>query len=178
LADDALWSIIAGQDNRFPFARFGLQGHAVILSAFFAFLHFFAVFGIVGTIFLEWQTMSRAPSQAEAGRLQRADRWYGFFAVLVLLVGFLRVYFFDKGKAYYFSNPFFQAKLALFLVVGLLSIYPTFRFIRWRQQLRQGLAPAVSEQEYGRIMFALRAELVLILGIVLCASLMARGVTL
>jgi putative membrane protein len=105
-------------------------------------------------------------------------RWYGIFAVMVLVVGFLRVFFFDKGKAFYFSNPFFQAKLALFVFVGLLSIYPTIRFIGWRQQLNQGLAPAVSEQEYGRILLALRAELVLILGMVLCASLMARGVTL
>jgi uncharacterized membrane protein len=34
-------------------------------SAFFAFLHFVAVFGIFATVFLEWQTMSPAPSLAE-----------------------------------------------------------------------------------------------------------------
>jgi putative membrane protein len=149
----------------------------VITSAFFAFLHFVAVFGIVATIFLEWQTMSRAPSHAEASRMQLADRWYGIFAMVILVVGFLRVYYFEKGKAFYFSNPFFQAKLGLFVLVGVISIYPTIRFIAWRKQMGQGAAPAVPEQEYGRIMLALRAEMALLIAMVMCASLMARGIT-
>jgi len=150
----------------------------MLISAVFAFLHFVAVFGIVATIFLEWQTMSRTPTHAEAGRLQLCDRWYGVFAGMVLIVGFLRVYFFEKGHAYYTANPFFHAKLALFVLVGLLSIYPTVRFIKWRRQTNQGLAPVVSDQEYRWIMFVLRAEVVLILGMALCASLMARAVGL
>ena len=148
----------------------------MVVSASFAFLHFLAVFGIVATIFVEWQTMSRNPTHAEARRIQLCDRWYGIFAVIVLIVGFLRVYYFEKGSAFYSGNPFFRAKLTLFILVGLLSIYPTIRFIRWRPQMRQGAAPVVGEAEYGRIMFALRAELVLLLGMALCASLMARGV--
>jgi len=150
----------------------------VIISALFAFLHFVAVFGIVATVFLEWQTMSAAPTHAEARRMQLCDRWYGIFAALVLIVGFLRVYYFEKGSAFYSGNPFFRAKLTLFILVGLLSIYPTVRFIKWRPQTRQGAAPRVAEGEYGRIMFALRAELVLLLGMALCASLMARGIGL
>jgi putative membrane protein len=150
----------------------------MVTSALFAFLHFFAVFGIFGTIFLEWQTMSRNPSYAEATRIQRCDQWYGIFAVIVLIVGFLRVYYFEKGYAFYMANPFFRAKLALFILVGLLSIYPTIRFLKWREKTRQGQAPAISEQEYVRIMLLLRAELVLLLGVALCASLMSRAVGL
>jgi len=52
-------------------------------SALFAFLHFVAVFGIFATVFLEWQTMSPAPTLGEAKRMQRCDRWYGLFAVHV-----------------------------------------------------------------------------------------------
>ena len=150
----------------------------MIVSALFAFLHFFAVFGIVATVFFEWQTMSRTPTFAEAKRIQLCDRWYGMFAVLVLIVGFLRVYFFEKGHAFYTANPFFHAKLGLFVAVGLLSIYPTIRFIRWRPQTSNGQAPAVSEQEYRRIMAVLRIELILLLGMAVCASLMARAVGL
>jgi len=150
----------------------------VIVSALLAFLHFFAVFGIVATVFFEWQTMSRTPTFAEAKRIQLCDRWYGMFAVLVLIVGFLRVYFFEKGHAFYTANPFFHAKLGLFVAIGLLSIYPTIRFIRWRPQTIKGLAPAVSEQEYRRIMAVLRIELILLLGMAVCASLMARAVGL
>ncbi len=150
----------------------------MVISALFAFLHFFAVFGIFGAVFLEWQTMSRTPSHADARRIQTCDRWYGIFAMTVLVVGFLRVYFFEKGHAFYTTNPFFYAKLALFAMVGLLSIYPTVRFIKWRPQLSQGQAPVVSEQEYRRIMAVLRVELLLLLGVALCASLMARAVGL
>jgi len=35
-----------------------------------------------------------------------------------------------KGSAFYFGNPFFNAKMALFVLVGLISIYPTVRFIK------------------------------------------------
>ncbi len=150
----------------------------MITSAAFAFLHFVAVFGIFGTVFLEWQTMSRTPSLAEARRIQRCDLWYGVFAAWVLVVGFLRVYYFGKGPAFYWASPFFHAKLCLFLLAGLLSIYPTIRFIKWGAQTRKGAAPIVTETEYTRIMLILRAELVLLLGAAFCASLMARGVGL
>ena len=147
-------------------------------SAVFAFLHFVAVFGVVATVFLEWQTMSPSPSRAEALRLQRCDRWYGLSAMLLVVVGLLRVYYFEKGSAFYFGNPFFNAKMALFVLVGLVSIYPTVRFIKWRAQMRAGGAPMVSAGEHRWILWSLRAELVLLLGAAFCASLMARGIGL
>ena len=56
---------------------------------------------------------------------------------MLLVVGLLRVYYFEKGAAFYFGNAFFIAKLALFIVVGLLSIYPTLEFSAWRKALKQ-----------------------------------------
>jgi putative membrane protein len=147
-----------------------------VISALFAFFHFLAVFGIFAAVVLQWQTMSPAPTLAEARRIQTSDRVYGIFAVVVLVVGFLRVYRFEKGKAFYAANPFFQAKLMLFLGVGLLSIYPTIRFLRWRAQTKQGLAPVLAVREYKSIVTVLRIELLLLLATALCASLMARGV--
>jgi putative membrane protein len=148
----------------------------MVINALFAFVHFAAVFGIFSTVFYELLTMSRAPSLAEAQRIQLCDRWYGISAGLVLVVGLLRVWYFEKGPAFYQANGFFHAKMTLFIIVGLLSIYPTMRFIRWRQQTRQGQPPVVSEQEYRRIVLILRTELALLLGMALCASLMARAV--
>jgi putative membrane protein len=154
------------------------QGPPMVTSSAFAFLHFLAVFGIFATIFLQWQTMSASPTLAEARRIQTSDRWYGILAGVVLIVGFLRVYHFEKGKDFYIGNPFFYAKLTLFALVGLLSIYPTVRYLKWRAQTRQGLAPVVSAEEYKRIALVLRIELVLLLATAVCASLMARGVGL
>jgi putative membrane protein len=147
-------------------------------SALFAFLHFFAVFGIFAAVILQWRTISAAPTLAEARRIQVSDRWFGILAGLVLVVGFLRVYRFEKGAAFYLSNPFFRAKLTLFLIVGLLSIYPTIRFLKWRAQTTQGLAPVLPAHEYRTILALLRIEVVLLLATAACASLMARGVGL
>ena len=147
-----------------------------MISALFAFFHFLAVFGIFAAVVLQWRTMSPAPTLAEARRIQASDRAYGMLAVVVLAVGFLRVYNFEKGKAFYAANPFFQAKLAWFLAVGLMSIYPTIRFIKWRAQTKQGVAPVLAVNEYTSIMTVLRIELLLLLATALCASLMARGV--
>jgi putative membrane protein len=150
----------------------------MVTSTAFAFLHFLAVFGIFAAIFLQWQTMSASPTLAEARRIQISDRWYGILAAVVLVVGFLRVYYFEKGKDFYTGNPFFHAKLTLFALVGLLSIYPTVRYLKWRAQTRQGLAPVVSAEEHKRIALVLRVELVLLLAMTVCASLMARGIGL
>ena len=148
----------------------------MITSASFAFLHFFAVFGIVGTLFFEWLTLDRALTLVAARRIQICDRWYGVCAAMLLVVGALRVAYFEKGWAFYAVNPFFFVKIGLFLLIGLISIYPTIRFIKWGPQLKQGAAPVLAEREYTLIAIALRTELVLLVGVALCASLMARGI--
>ena len=147
-----------------------------MVSALFSFLHFVAVFGIVGTLMIEWATLTESPTYREARLLQVCDRWYGISAVVVLVVGFLRVVYFEKGSAYYFANAFFQAKLGLFVAVGVLSIYPTVRFIKWRSQMAGEKPPNVALAEYQTLRAILSLQLVLLLGMVLCAALMARGV--
>lgn len=148
----------------------------MVSSALMAFLHFVAAFGMVGVLVVEWLTMNPSLSYAEARRLQRCDLWYGLFAGLVLIVGFLRVFYFEKGAAFYMANLFFHAKIGLFVASGLLSIYPTVRFLSWRRHTRAGEAPVVSAKEYRRLNTVLRIEMVLLVALILCASLMAKGV--
>lgn len=145
-------------------------------SSLVAFAHFVAVFGLVGTLVFEWLTFSRTPTLREARRLALADRFYGLSAAALLIAGFARAYGFEKGMAYYMANPFFQIKLGLFLAMGLLSIIPTLRFIRWGAALRAGQAPVLSEAEYRRTALALRLQMLLLPLVALCASLMAHGV--
>jgi putative membrane protein len=148
----------------------------MLTNSLVAFLHFIAAFGIVATVVFEWLTFSRTPTYVEARRIQLSDRWYGIFAGVILVVGFLRVYYFEKGSEFYFSSPFFKVKLWLFLIAGLLSIYPTVKFIQWGKDLKQNRAPTMTDKEYSAIALILKIELVLLLGIMLSASLMARGI--
>lgn len=148
------------------------------IKALFAFLHFVAAFGIACTLFFEWLTFSKKLTLIEATRIRQSDRWYGIFAGIILIAGFSRVYFFEKGHQFYFSNPFFLAKLSLFLLIGLLSIYPTIKFIGWKKNLRAGQAPVINDREFTAITAILNLEMWLLAALLLSASLMAKGISL
>ena len=69
-----------------------------------------------------------------------------------------------------------MAKLSLFLMVGLLSIYPTMEFLSWRASVKLGHAPAVADRKMRGIRSIIHWELVGVVLIILCAALMAKGV--
>ncbi|MNC87588.1 hypothetical protein D3C83_33220 [compost metagenome] len=92
------------------------------------------------------------------------------------MVGLLRVFYFEKGAAFYFGNAFFLAKLTLFVVVGLLSIYPTREFRSWGKALKAGRVPMVDAGRLRKIRSVMHWELVGVMLVILCAALMARGV--
>ena len=70
----------------------------------------------------------------------------------------------------------FVAKLSFFLMVGLLSIYPTIEFLSWRTSVKQGQAPTVTDRKMRAIRSIIHWELAGVVLIVLCAALMAKGV--
>ncbi len=107
--------------------------------------------------------------------MARIDIAFGVLAALVLIVGFARVYFGLKGADYYWHNSFFHAKLGAFLLVGILSIFPTLRFIKWRRAITSApdFAPPLAEVENARRFIHL--ELVVFFLIPVFAALMARG---
>ncbi len=148
----------------------------MLLKSLVAYAHFVAAFGVVATLVFEWLTYSRNPSAQDAKRLIAVDRWYGMFAGLVLIAGTVRLVYFEKGWAFYRLMPFFHLKLGVFLLMGLLSIYPTMRFLRWRTDIRAGRAPAVTEAQHRAISACLNVQMMLIAVLLLSASLMANGV--
>ena len=113
----------------------------------FAIAHHLLVFSLAGIIAAELALVRRGMSAADVRRVATADAFYGLLAVLILVVGFSRAAWGAKGWAYYAENPWFQAKMASFLAVGLLSIPPTVRFIRWRRALKRGDIEAPPEGE-------------------------------
>ena len=139
------------------------------MSAGFAFLHHLAAFALVAGIVLQFVLIRDEITTKNAWRLASADMVVGLSAVSVLVVGLLRVFYFEKGAAFYLHNLAFLAKLALFLLVALLSIYPTLKFMAWRRG-----APA-DPASVRRVKKILHLELAGIVLILLFAALMARG---
>lgn len=145
-------------------------------SALFAFLHHAAAFLLVAVVTVELVLLRGEITVASARTLLRMDSAYGLSALVLLVVGFIRVVYTEKGADYYFHSGTFLAKLALFIVVGLLSIVPTVQFLGWRKALKTGQAPALDEAARRRIRMIIHTELTLLFLIMLCAALMARGI--
>lgn len=145
-------------------------------SALFAFLHHAAAFALVAALVIERVLTRDELTLNNARRILDADRLFGIAAGVVLVIGLLRVFFFEKGSAYYFHDAAFIAKLSLFAIVGLLSIYPTVEFLKWRKPLHEGVLPVVSEATMVRIRGIIRWELAGVALIILCAAMMARGI--
>jgi len=140
-----------------------------------AFLHHLAAFTTVAALAVEVATFRPPLTVVQARRLQRTDNIYGVAAAAVLIIGGLRVAYFEKPPVYYLHDLYFIAKLAAFLSAALISIYPTIVFLSWNAALRAGAVPEVSAERTRRVRLCLMLELTAIVVILACAALMARG---
>jgi putative membrane protein len=103
------------------------------------------------------------------------DAVLGGAATLLLIVGLLRVFYFEKGSAYYFSSHAFLTKFAVFIIVAVLSIVPTIEFLSWRKALKAGQVPAVDAGTMRLVRSLIHGELAGVVIILLFAAIMARG---
>jgi putative membrane protein len=104
-----------------------------------------------------------------------ADNWWGVSGVLLLATGLWRAFGgLEKGATYYLHNPFFYAKLALFLLVLLLELWPMITLMQWRLALRGSRdvdvsrAPLFAKTSY--------VQLTLVILILFLATAIARGI--
>jgi len=144
-------------------------------SALMAFLHHLAAFTLVAALAVEVALFKPPLTVVQARRLQRTDLIFGVAAVVVLVVGMLRVAFFEKGPGYYWRDAFFLIKLGAFILAALISIYPTVTFLSWSKALRAGAAPEIAEARTRSVRLCMMLELTGLVVILACAALMARG---
>lgn len=139
---------------------------------FLRYLHFISIFAIVGTLVSEHLLLKKELTRAEIKRLSRVDAVYGVAALTLLGAG-LTLWLSGAGKptAFYSKNWIFHTKITCFLLVGLLSIYPTVFFIK-NGKGDQSERIAIPK----KLLMMLRLELTLLLIIPLLAGLMAKGI--
>ena len=143
--------------------------------AIMAFLHHLAAFTVVGALVAEVMLFKPPLTVTQARKLQRVDSVFGVSAGVLLVVGLLRVVYFEKGAGYYFSDAFFLTKFVAFVLAGVISIYPTVLFLSWSKALKQGVAPEMSAAQVRRARMCLMWEWTAIVVILFCAPFMARG---
>jgi putative membrane protein len=146
------------------------------MQTLFAFLHHVAAFALVGALAAEFVLIRGELSEKTAARMLAADAVYGASAGIVVVVGLLRVFYFEKGAAYYLHSIPFLLKFSLVVIAGGLSMVPTREYLSWYKPLKQGRAPVIDERKRTALRKIIHIELALVVLILLCAALMARGV--
>ncbi|MDX8448742.1 DUF2214 family protein [Mesorhizobium captivum] len=140
-----------------------------------AIAHHLLVFSLAGIIGAEFVLVRGDLGAATLKRLAGIDRHYGIIAALIVIIGICRVFFGLKGWEFYVYNWVFWAKMVAFVVVGLLSIVPTVRFVSWSRQAGGNPSFSVPAAELASVKNYVRAEGFIFLLIPAFAAAMARG---
>jgi putative membrane protein len=146
----------------------------MLTDLFLAAFHHLLILGLVSMLVTQSVLLRGRMDGSVLVKLGGIDRGYGITALLLLVVGFLRVFQGVKGEDFYLHNPWFHAKIGAFVLVGLLSAWPTMRFLRWRTALKADAAFLPGEREVRRLRAIIRFELILVALIFVCAAAMAR----
>ncbi len=77
-----------------------------MISALVAYLHHLIAFTLVTTALLQNILLLNQIDHKSVNQLRVIDAVYGISAALILIIGLLRVFYFEKGSAYYFSFHF------------------------------------------------------------------------
>jgi putative membrane protein len=143
-----------------------------------AIAHHLLIFTLFGLLVVEMMMLRPDMSRAALLRLARLDIAYGVVAGLIVVIGFSRVHFGLKGAAFYEHNPVFWAKIGAFVLIGLISIAPTLRIIRWRRASDADPAFRPDAAEVASTKRLMHNEGFVFVLVLIFAAMMARGIGL
>lgn len=140
-----------------------------------AYLHYLSIVLTGGFLIAEMVVCRPGMTDEQRRRLPVVDVVFFVSALAALATGLLRLFFYAKGVGFYLGNPFFWAKMALYVSVAVLSIKPTLTFGRWKRALAAGSAAPAADEITG-VRRILHIEVALFALMPLMAVLMARGI--
>lgn len=144
-------------------------------DAILAYLHFTAIFVLFAFLSVELVLLKGELPPAVIRQLGRMDVWYFGAALVVLATGFSRMVFGAKGAEFYLSSWPVYVKVGLFVLVVVLSVMPTLKFIEWRRRLDHDASWRVPPAEQQRMRRLVLVEVHIAALIPLVAVIMARG---
>jgi len=143
-------------------------------SSITAYLHYLAFMLSFAALTVEVFNLKIDMTLNETKKVIFADVTYGLAAIAILVTGVLRVLYFGKGTDYYLHNPFFHAKMGVFILLSLLSLYPTYTFLTWIKDVRNGKPPTLEFAKVNRLSWLIKSELFCFILLPLLAAIMAR----
>lgn len=136
----------------------------------FTVLHFVSILVMTALLAAEYAVLASRTGVRGLRLLKRLDIGYGLAAAAVLATGLTRI-FLEKGLDYYLHSGTFWVKIALFFLMGAVSLYPTITLLKMKADEESSAALA----ENRRIIPTVMLQAALVPLIVACAVLMARG---
>jgi uncharacterized membrane protein len=148
---------------------------AVDTRLLLAWLHLLALAAGLAGVWARARALRDSLRDPEDDRaLRRAfvgDAWWGIAAATWLITGLWRLFgSTGKGAGYYFASHAFHAKMALFVAIVALEVWPMMTLMRWRT--RKALP---NPRDAGRIEVISYVQCALVVAVVLAAAGMARG---
>ena len=140
--------------------------------------HFLLIFMLVAILAMQSLLIRPGMTVANLHLASQLDRTYGISAILLLGVGFARVFWGAKGSPFYLPNSLFWTKIGLFMTVAILSIPPTIQLIRWSKQAHSHQDFQPPNEQVRQVQRWLYAEWVVVILIPFLAAAMARGIGL
>jgi putative membrane protein len=147
---------------------------SMLTDLILAVLHHLAIVTLIVLLGFEFALLRPGITADNLRRVTNVDAAYGAAAGLVIVIGVSRVIWGAKGAEFYLSNPWFWAKMASFLCIGLLSIPPTLALLKWRRVSRQDAAFLPPDGEIAHLRRFVHAEVGLLALVVAFAAAMAR----
>lgn len=147
-------------------------------SALVAYLHYLGIILCFGALIYERIVLKINLNKNEIISIIIADAIYGIAGLVILITGILRVKYYGQGGEFYTGNPIFWIKVSLYIVVGLISLYPTITYILWAIPLSKNKLPVISENLVNRFKLIVMTELFGFAVIPFFATLMSRGIGL
>ena len=149
-----------------------------MLRVALAALHLLALGFGLGAVLTRGNALREPVSKSSLQRALRADVLWGVAAALWLATGLARLFWeTEKTLEYYLHNDLFLTKMALFVLVVALEIWPMSVLIKWRRALQRStlMKDVVAPLTGRRIATISYVEALLIILMVLAAAGMARG---
>ena len=137
-------------------------------------VHLFALGVGLGSVWARGQALRGTLDRDGLRRVFAADTWWAVAAGLWIATGLWRLLGgYDKGTPYYMQNHLFMTKMALLVAILALEVWPMVTLIRWRMALKRGETPDLAAAP--RMATISTVQAVLVVGMLLCATAMARG---
>ena len=149
----------------------------MLLDTVLAILHHVLILLLAAVLAAEFVLARPGLSGRDLRILGHIDGAYGGLAIGVLAVGALRVWLGANGWEFYVFGWMFWAKIAAFVLVGLLSIPPTLRIAAWNRAARSAAGThVVPDAEIAPVRRAIIRQAAVFALIPVFAALMARGI--